>query len=236
MGLSGRLFYAGDLDSDGRALVAAANIAGAASLAATEDRGAQRQAVRDGIADFLVNSLDEALRILKNQLRKREPVAVCVSLAPEAIELEMRERGVEPDLLRDGIEGPGGERIAKEARATNSALVTWRVDVAQAQWLPKLDAIAMECLEENAWRERRWLRMAPRYLGRLARGVRLMQCDDSSATRFVLEVHQVVARREIAVAVDMKVRDASGQEEEWRVRPPGEMRLQITTRPPGDSR
>ena len=57
-------------------------------------RAAQKQAIRDGVADFLVNSLDEALRILKNQLRKRETVAVCVGLAPADVEREMKERGV----------------------------------------------------------------------------------------------------------------------------------------------
>jgi urocanate hydratase len=97
-GLGGKLFYAGELDGEGRALVVAANIAGAASLVATADRAAQKQAIRDGVADCLVNSLDEALRILKNQLRKRETVAVCLGLAPEAVEREMLERGVLPDL------------------------------------------------------------------------------------------------------------------------------------------
>ena len=82
IGLGGSLLYAGELDRDSRALIVAANIAGAASLAATADRTAQKQALRDGVADFPVNSLDEALRILKNQLRKREPVAVCVGLRP----------------------------------------------------------------------------------------------------------------------------------------------------------
>ena len=102
-GLGGKLFYAGELDGEGRALVVAANIAGAASLVATADRAAQKQAIRDGVADFLVNSLDEALRILKNQLRKRETVAVCLGLAPEAVEREMQERGVLPDLLRRDV-------------------------------------------------------------------------------------------------------------------------------------
>ena len=59
---AGSFFYAGELDEEGRALVVAANIAGAATLVATADRAAQKQAVRDGVTDFLVNSLDEALR------------------------------------------------------------------------------------------------------------------------------------------------------------------------------
>ena len=98
-------------------MVVAANIAGAATLVATADRAAQRQAIRDGVADFLVNSLDEALRILKNQLRKRETVAVCVGLAPEAVEREMKERGVAPDLLRaDARIAPCDDRINSPGR------------------------------------------------------------------------------------------------------------------------
>ena len=79
--LGGKLLYAGYLDADTRALLVAANIAGAASLAVSADADTGRQAIRDGIVDFLVTSLDEALRILKNEIRKRSTVAVCV-LAP----------------------------------------------------------------------------------------------------------------------------------------------------------
>jgi urocanate hydratase len=218
-GLGGKLFYAGELDAEGRAFIAAANIAGAASLAATADRTAQKQAVREGIADFPVNSLDEALRILKNQLRKREAAAVCVSLAPEAVEREMNERGVAPDLVRDAVAGLRGGQTARGGEAAGAVLVTWSVGAAPAQWLPKLDALAMECLNENAWREQRWLRLAPRYLGRLTQGMRLLRCDVQSAMRFVEKVRECAATGEIAIAVEMKVRDAAGNEGEWRVEP-----------------
>jgi len=206
-GLGGKLLYAGELDAAGRALMVAAHIAGAASLAATAEGAEQKQAVRDGVSDFLVNSLDEALRILKNQLRKRETVAVCVGFAPEAVEREMRERGVEPDLVREEIDGVGGEGIAESGGDSGSALVMWSVAAAPAQWLPKLDALAMECLPEDAWRERRWLRMAPRYLGRLTQGLRLLRCDEASADRFVQRVREQAANGEIRVAVDVKVRN-----------------------------
>src|SRR5438270_10726114 len=98
--LGGKLLYAGALDDNGRALITAANIAGAASLCATENEQDQKQAIRDGIVDFLVTSLDEALRILKNEIRKRAPVAVCIAAPHAESELQMSERGVAPDLLR----------------------------------------------------------------------------------------------------------------------------------------
>src|SRR5579863_3841643 len=102
--LGGRLLYAAELDEDARALIVASNIAGAASLSATADPLQQKQAVRDGIVDFVVNSLDEALRILKNEIRKRTPVAVCVAQAGETVKWEMVERGVLPDLVRPVVE------------------------------------------------------------------------------------------------------------------------------------
>src|SRR5664279_3235111 len=87
--LGGQLFYVGELDEPGRAFAVAANIAGAATLSASAQTTALRHAQREGAIDFLVNSLDEALRILKNEIRKREAVAVSVSLAPADIEADM---------------------------------------------------------------------------------------------------------------------------------------------------
>jgi len=226
-GFGGKLIYAGELDGEARPLIAAANIAGAGSLAASADRHAQKQALREGIADFLVVSLDEALRILKNQLRKREPVTVCVGLAPEAVESEMRERGVLPDLLRAELpalrchealvlsdSGP-----AETAFSDTPTLTIWSVASAPAQWLPKLDAIALECLQPDAWQARRWLQLAPRYLGREAQGMRLLRCDREFTARFAERVRQRAERGEIGVAVQIQIRDAAGRTEDLRIAP-----------------
>ena len=94
LSLRGKLFYAGELHQEGCQLVRAANIAGAASLSATANPEALRHANRDGVVDFLVTSLDEALRILKNEIRKRQAVSVAVSAAPDAIVGEIRDRSV----------------------------------------------------------------------------------------------------------------------------------------------
>jgi urocanate hydratase len=212
--LGGRLIYAGKLDGECRALLAAGNIAGAASLAATADAAAQKLAIRDGVADFLVTSLDEALRILKNEIRKRAAVAVCVALAPEAVEREMLERGVLPDQLRpDAAAGPetapfvlqGARKIKLFPPEESRALLTWRVAAAPARWMPKLDAIALDCLSLEsspaASAARRWLRLAPRYLGRLAQGVRVLYCEPEAARVFVMRLQLAVDRGEIGVEV-----------------------------------
>jgi hypothetical protein len=229
--LGGRLLYDGELDAEGRALLVAGNIAGAASLAATADAAAQKQAVRDGVADFLVTSLDEALRILKNEIRKRAAVAVCLALAPEAVAREMLERGVLPDLLRQGAAtgpvmasflGQGARQIQHCVLQKSQALVTWRVAAAPAHWLPKLDAIALDCLSPEsspaAAAARRWLRLAPRYLGRLAQGVRVLSCEPGTAREFLARIRLAVDRGEIAVEVHVTVSE-NGETRMFRLSP-----------------
>ena len=210
--LGGKLLYAGSLDAEARALLVAANIAGAASLAVSADAEASKQASRDGVVDFLVNSLDEALRILKNEIRKRETVAVCVATAPHAAEAdfahEMLDRGVSPDLTWP-IEAipPGAGQV----------LMAWSVASGAAQWLPKLDAIALHCLDSDLSparaKARRWLRLATRYLGRRSQGVRVLRCDEQTAVRFQQEIREHVERAEIGVTVDL-CQSRNGQTEQ----------------------
>jgi len=200
------------MDEQGRALVVAANIAGAATLVASADLAAQKQAIREAIADFLVTSLDEALRILKNQLRKRETVSVCVAMAPAAMEREMNVRGVQPDLLRRDVPiAPLHEALVHregeydETDLTSiPALVIWRVDSARHKDLAVLDAIALECLDANDWSARRWLRLAPRYLGRLRQDLRLLSTHREFAARFAEQLDACVGRGEIAFPYEIR--------------------------------
>jgi hypothetical protein len=178
-GLGGKLLYAGELGGEGRKLLYAANVAGAASLAASADQAVQRQAIRDGVVDFLVTSLEEALRILKNEIRKRQTVSVGVGIAPQALVEQMLDRGVLPNLLLSGV-GTDAKReefvrqgtlplVPGEGEKTGpDAYVRWSVDRDFARWLPRLDAVVEESLPSDDWVRQRWLRLAPRYLGRLA--------------------------------------------------------------------
>jgi hypothetical protein len=181
-GLGGKLFYAGSIDDNGRNLLYAANIAGAASLAAAPDPTLQRHAIRDGVIDFLVTSLEEALRILKNEIRKQQPVSVAVAIEPQLLIEQMLDLGVLPDLLpalsNEGSNAPtekfvvqGAKLLVDRTPATDEhvAFVAWSVDRNPARWLPRLDACALAILPEADLLRRRWLRLAPRYLGQLAR-------------------------------------------------------------------
>lgn len=211
-GLGGRLLYAGELNKACRALVVAANVAGAATLVATADRTAQKQALRDGIVDFPVNSLEEALRILKNQLRKRETVAVCIALEPAAVESEMNERGVAPDLLRRDVSvaylHPALTHQKSEQHETElsaiPALVTWRVESGSPQELATLDEIALQCLDAGEWAAHRWLRLSPRYLGRLAHGLHALSTHPDFAARFSQQLKARADRGGLAFVYEVR--------------------------------
>jgi hypothetical protein len=220
--LGGKLLYAGELDGQGRALTVAGNVAGAATLSTALDPIAQKQAVRDGVVDFLVTSLDEALRILKNEIRKREAVAVCAGGAPADVEREMLERGVLPDLLRSCPASEHeqfrrqGALFVEPDRMDDQAVISWKVNAASAQWLPRLDAIAFDCLESNDWSSRRWLRLAPRYLGRLASRLRMIHCERDFAARFIEQIRKRVQLGEIGVSVEVRLIQ-NGRCEEYRI-------------------
>jgi urocanate hydratase len=76
-------------------------MAGACFLGVEVDAERIKKCLRAGYLDFMVNSLDEALRILKNAIRKKENISVglignCADVIPE-----LADRGVLPDILTD---------------------------------------------------------------------------------------------------------------------------------------
>jgi hypothetical protein len=67
--------------------------------------------------DFVVNTLDEALRVLKNEIRQHRPLGVGLIAEVGSVLEEMAERGVLPDLQVsiDGRTGrPGGPQLHLE--------------------------------------------------------------------------------------------------------------------------
>jgi urocanate hydratase len=99
--LAGKLVASGGMGGMGGAQPLAATMNGAAFLGIDVDPERIKRRVKSGYCDVMVNSLDEALRILKNAVRKGEATSVglvgnCADLIPE-----MAQRGVVPDLLTD---------------------------------------------------------------------------------------------------------------------------------------
>lgn len=99
--LSGKLVVTGGIGGMGGAQPLAATMNGAAFLGIDVDPERIKRRVKTGYCDVMVTSLDEALRILKNAVRKGEATSVglvgnCADVVPE-----LAKRGVVPDLLTD---------------------------------------------------------------------------------------------------------------------------------------
>lgn len=196
-GLGGKLLYAGELDLDGFRLVRAANIAGAASLSTTADPDRQKKAVREGVVDFLVTSLDEALRILKNEIRKRRGVAVGVALAHESVEQEMLERGVLPDLLFPGANfgewsKRGAETVEIAQVPPGKTLLPVALPSSMRQFMPEFESLLLSGLAEDDFAARRWFRISPRYLGPQARQYRSLPCDADMASTLLQRISRAI--------------------------------------------
>jgi urocanate hydratase len=99
--LAGKLIVSGGMGGMGGAQPLAATMNGAAFLGIDVDPERIKKRLKTGYCDFLVTTLDEALRILKNAVRKQENVSVglvgnCADIIPD-----LAERGVVPDILTD---------------------------------------------------------------------------------------------------------------------------------------
>ncbi len=167
--------------------------------------------MRDGVVDFVVTSLEEALRILKNEVRKRQTVSVGVGVEPGRLLEAMIERGVLPDLLPPIAMGvPQMERfIANGALSTQPSaadkgrFVNWSVDRQFAQGLPRLDACVLGVIPEEDVVRRRWVRLAPRYLGRMAQRERGVVLTADELDRFRAAAGENVAGQTEALGVEI---------------------------------
>src|SRR3954464_251859 len=99
--LAGKLIVSGGMGGMGGAQPLAATMTGACFLGIDVNPERIKKRLKTGYCDFMVNSLDEALRILKNSIRKKEAISVglvgnCADVIPE-----LAQRGGLPDILRD---------------------------------------------------------------------------------------------------------------------------------------
>jgi len=196
--LAGKLLLRLCFDAEGVAGAVAASVAGAATLCVDADAEALRAGLRAGLCDFVVGNLDEALRILKNEVRRGLPVTVCLSADPETCAREMAERGVQPDLLSEAgaaTEGTramierGALRLTEDAEAeAGTSLLRWSVATDAARTMPRIAAIAVDCLDAavaSTPERRRWLEVSPRYLGRALGGQQCVRMTPEEATAFI---------------------------------------------------
>jgi Urocanase Rossmann-like domain len=197
------LLYSG-LDRDGIAVAMAANVAGAASLGIEPDAGRAKRALRAGVCDFVVNNLDEALRILKNEIRKRRGVSVVLTADADTAVAQMVERGVQPEILTfpaQELTERGARVLARDVK-DGLTMVSWRVASESARWLSDVDGLAAKSLKTTGARVR-WLELAPRYLGRGFAEERHLRMTEGEADGFVRAIRDAVKTGAIPVGVSV---------------------------------
>jgi len=208
--LEGRLLLRSVFDADGVSVVVAAGIAGAAALCVDASAETLREGLRAGLCDFVVRTLDEALRILKNELRRGLPVSVCLAADPEACMGEMLVRGVQPDLVSaESSAGRGWPAVFAERGATvlarapapdaETSLLWWSIAQDAVRSMPRIAALAAEALDPgraDTGARRRWLEGAPRYSGRSFGARQCLRMTAGESAAFTERV-----RREFPAAV-----------------------------------
>lgn len=161
--------------SDEAAAFAMASLAaGAAVLWTCPDEATLRASGLAGLSDFQVTTLSEAIRILKNEIRKGLPVSVAVLDASGTVWAEAADRGLQPDAMLAGqgdavvaalLLQRGAEPLEISAGSTiaERAASSWRelrsIDATLLNEVQSCDAAQRSIAE-------RWLRAAPRLFPR----------------------------------------------------------------------
>lgn len=204
----GRLLLRSVLDAEGIAVVVAANVAGAASLTVDTNGERLREGLRAGFVDFVVANLDEALRILKNEIRQARPIAVGLTGEPEPCIDAMIERGLQPDLLSAvaqpqarPFEQRGAIRLrAETASEPGTAFVAWSVADDPGRAMRRIAELAVESLDparDDTAARGRWLEQSPRYLGRAYAAQQCLHMTDAESMKFLSGVRAENPRAEL---------------------------------------
>ncbi len=151
----------------------AVSIAGGATLAVDADAAAMKASLRSGTLDFVVNTLDEALRTLKNEIRQNRPLSVGLMAGVDETLTEAVERGLQPDL-QFSLQGsadlnhPQVETLCARGMEWRSVSGTEKDEcffaAADAGALREIDAKLLAALRGDDSVRRRWLERVPKYL------------------------------------------------------------------------
>jgi Urocanase Rossmann-like domain len=201
----GALILCCGLGPQGSALALASNIAGAVCLNIEEDPAALKEATRSGSCDFIVNTLDEALRAMKNEIRKHLPLSVGLQGDPTLVLAELLERGVSPQLFTDLSHDPNHARASDEFKSQGTLVLDFDADprlktfLHQQQWHLRdftfatptaqraFDTRALSLVPEDDQLRRRWLQSVPRILQRERPIRRLLWLTEPEAQTLQIE-------------------------------------------------
>jgi hypothetical protein len=173
---SGQLALAAFAGAGSTGFAAAASLAGAASLIVDSDVVSMKTHFRDGAFDFVVNTLDEALRTIKNEIRLGRPIAIGLTAEPERVLAEAAERGLAATFILSDSSGFQNKNIASvsepsatqiELAAPSPELTQWLL---QREW--SLAEISTEAFIADDVVRRKWLRDLPTLQRSVRRGNR----------------------------------------------------------------
>lgn len=193
--LAGKLLLRSGLSAEGAAELMAAGIAGACSLCVEPDAETLREALRAGLCDFVVVQMDEALRILKNELRRGRSVSVGLSADPGSTMAGMVDRGLQPDLLSVPAGEPRQSFIdrgavllpAQDNPHSGTAVIEWTLSTDAARAMPQIARMAAEMLDRkraDTPLRQRWLELAPRHLRRTFASCQCLRMNAAESAAF----------------------------------------------------
>jgi Urocanase Rossmann-like domain len=213
--LPGRLLLIDGLVDEGDALLIAASIAGAASLVLETRTEAVRHCVRNGIVDFAVLTLDEALRILKNEVRKQQPIAVLLERESTGVLAEMIERGAQADMLRWAAAEPAIQTLLErgatllpgpvDTPSNSRDEVIWRARDGGSAALRQLDLLAAEVVPGKDAARQNWIARSPRYLPRALRLERGIRMNAAEGAAFLAAVKERTEQEALAAPVSVEI-------------------------------
>ncbi|MHB1935778.1 MAG: hypothetical protein ACYCOR_04260 [Acidobacteriaceae bacterium] len=229
-GLAGRLIACVGFGLEGAELALATTISGGTFLGIDPSSDRLKAAVRNGSCDFMVNTLDESLRVLKNEIRKRKALSVGLLGEASTILPAMVERGVQPDLVAEtaasdsvamgSLDRPallqlierGAGRLdmpaAKHSSSAGLVEVVWTAE--SFADLKRMDMLALEQLPPDDTIGRRWLRQAPGCFHRQRPLQRILDLRPEELTRLLRTFQDAISAGKIQSPATLHWRTAEG--------------------------
>jgi len=232
-GLAGLLLTCVGFGLEGAELALATTISGGTFLGIDPSTEHLKAAVRNGSCDFMVNTLDESLRVLKNELRKKKALSVGLLGEAAGTLAAMIERGVQPDLVADtGV--PDIQTAASHYRPALLTFVERGAVLVDAQasnvappsgffevvWtaaslgdLRRMDELAKQQLPAEDAIRRRWLQHAPGYFHRQRPLQRVLGMHSEEVTRLAEAFKNAISAGEIQSPATLHWQTAEGSKE-----------------------
>ncbi len=229
-GLAGLLLTCVGFGLEGAELALATVISGGTFLGVDPSTEHLKAAVRNGSCDFMVNTLDESLRVLKNELRKKKALSVGLLGEAAAILPAMVERGVQPDLVADTCM-PENQAAASHYRPALRTLVergavcvntravehSHTAGFVEVLWtassiadLRRMDQLALRGLPADDAIRRRWLQHAPGYFHRQRPLQRVLEMNSEEVTQLADTFKTAVSAGAIQSPATLHVQTAEG--------------------------